>query len=188
LAPYSYKNEAGELVEVPEERKRYTIWPSVKHKLPCHYYAAAVLLGMPATSVANESIHSIAAYVMNKLRSRLTNANHEALTLAKIMLERSLKEKKLDKIIVLEQHIKLYGYLGIYGAARRSTERRVYNATAVTAHRRGHRHRHCRGARRLRYPLTLTAIPHCIEYTGHRPPPDLPPTVGTLKYVPTFRR
>ena len=117
LAPYSYKNEVGELVEVPEERKRYTIWPSVKHKLPCHYYAAAVLLGMPATSVANESIHSIAAYVMNKLRSRLTNANHEALTLAKIMLERSLKEKKLDKIIVLEQHIKLYGYLDLYGAA-----------------------------------------------------------------------
>ena len=117
FAPYSFKNEAGELIEVPEERKRYTFWPSVKHKLPCHYYAAAVLLGMPATSVANESIHSVAAYIMNKLRSRLTSANHEALTLAKIMLERSLKEKKLDKILALEHHIKLNGYMDLYGAA-----------------------------------------------------------------------
>jgi hypothetical protein len=42
-----------------EERKRCTIWPSFKYKLPCYYFAAAVLLGMPATSVANEFIHSI---------------------------------------------------------------------------------------------------------------------------------
>ena len=52
------------------------------------------MLGMPAFSVANESIHSVAAYVINKLRSRLTSANHEALTLAKIVLELSLNEKK----------------------------------------------------------------------------------------------
>ena len=117
FAPYSYKDEKGALVEVPEKRERFTFWPSVKHKLPCHYYAAAVLLGMPATSVANESIHSVAAYVMNKLRSRLTSANHEALTLAKIILERSLKEKKLDKILALEHDIKLNGYIDLAGAA-----------------------------------------------------------------------
>jgi hypothetical protein len=48
-SPYFYKNEAGELVEVQEERKRCTIWPSFKHKLPCYYFDAAVLLGMLAT-------------------------------------------------------------------------------------------------------------------------------------------
>ena len=117
FAPYSYTDDEGKLVEVHEERKRYSFWPSVKDKLPGHYYAAAVLLGMPATSVANESIHSIAAYVMNKLRSRLTSANHEALTLAKIMLERSLKEKKLVKILELEHFVKLNGYVDVSGMA-----------------------------------------------------------------------
>ena len=54
---------------------------------------------------------------MNKLRSRLTSAYHEALTLANFMLERSLKEKKLDKILALEQHMKLHGYIDLSGAA-----------------------------------------------------------------------
>jgi len=48
---------------------------------------------------------------VNKLRSRLTSAYNEALTLAKIMLERLLKEKTLDKILAQEQHIKLHGYM-----------------------------------------------------------------------------
>ena len=117
FAPCSYSNEEGALVEVPEERKRYCFWPSVKKVLPCHYYGATVMLGMPATSVANESIHSIAAYVMNKLRSRLTSANHESLTLAKIILERSLKEKKLDKILAQELFIKMNGFIDLAGIA-----------------------------------------------------------------------
>ena len=96
--------------------------------------------------------------------------------------------RRSDKILVLEQHIKLYGYLDLCGAAEALDGEESVNATAVTAHRRGHRHRHRRGARRLRYPPPLTAIPHCIEDTGHRLPPDLPQTVGTLKYVPTFCR
>ena len=128
---------------------------------------------MPATSVTNESIHSVADYVVNKLRSRLTSANHEALTLAKIMLECSLKEKKLDKILALEQHLKLDGYMDPCGAAEALNGE---ESAAVTAHRRSHRHRHRRGARRLRYPPPPTAVPTCIEDTGHRLPPDLPPT------------
>lgn len=115
---------------------------------------------------------------MSKLRSRLTSAYHEALTLANFMLERSLKEKKLDKILALEQHMKLHGCMDPCGAAEA-----LYGeeSAAVTAQRRSHRHRHRRGARRLRYPPPPTAAPHCIEDTGYRLPPDLPPTLVTVK-------
>jgi len=97
FAPYSSIDEACKVIEVPEKKERYTFWPSKKKTWPALYYCALVVLSTPSTSTANESSHSIAAYIMSKLRTRLTDDNHELLTLAKINIERDLKRKMAEK-------------------------------------------------------------------------------------------
>ena len=97
MAPYTRLDEAGVIVDVPEKKERYTFWPSKKKTWPALYYCALVILGLPSTSTSNESAHSIAAYIMSKLRARLSDDNHEMLTLAKINIERDLKQKMAEK-------------------------------------------------------------------------------------------
>ena len=102
FAPFSFVNEAGEVIDELENEQRYELWGKLKSDYPAHFYCAAALLGMPSTSISVESTFSIAAYVMSKLRSRLSDANHETLTLAKITLERDLAEKAKEKKLIAE--------------------------------------------------------------------------------------
>jgi len=50
---------------------RYTYWPSQAGTLPLHYLCARIFLGSRATANANESFHSTASYIANKLRSAM---------------------------------------------------------------------------------------------------------------------
>jgi len=102
FAPFSFVNEAGEVIDELENEQRYELWGKLKSDFPAHFYCAAALLGMPSTSISVESTFSIAAYVMSKLRSRLSDANHETLTLAKITLERDLAEKAKENKLIAE--------------------------------------------------------------------------------------
>ena len=80
-------------VDVPEVTARYTCWPKMQSLFPAHFYAATIALCSPASALACESTFSVVtAYIMNKLRSRITAQTHELLALAKINVERSLKE------------------------------------------------------------------------------------------------
>ena len=74
-------------VDEPENKDRYKYWPKNRARFPAHAFGATLALCSPASTLANESSLSIAAYIMNKLRSRLGDATHELLTLAKINIE-----------------------------------------------------------------------------------------------------
>ena len=109
LAPYSYLDKEKKKVDVPEVTARYTWWPKMQSLFPAHFYAATIALCSPASTLACESTFSVAAYIMNKLRSRMTAQTHELLTLAKINIERSLKES--DELMALEMEAKTRGCL-----------------------------------------------------------------------------
>lgn len=61
----------GEPVAKIHKNARYTFWPSQAAKLPLHFVCARIFLGVRATANANESFHSTASYIANKMRSAM---------------------------------------------------------------------------------------------------------------------
>jgi len=103
---------------MPEVRARYTWWPANATRFPAHYYCAVVGLGLPSVTIPNESSFSIAGFIMSKLRTRLTDDNHELLTLAKINIERMLRDKQrlgesAERIKAHELHLQSTGILDV---------------------------------------------------------------------------
>lgn len=125
-------------MDVPEVTARNTCWSKMQSLFPAHFHAATIALCSPASTLACESTFSVAAYIMNKLRSRMTAQTHELLTLAKINVERSLKEN--DKLMALEMEAK--------------TRRCLNNGGAGHDHRRHRRLGHRPSPRRPHRPST----------------------------------
>jgi len=82
----------GDALEVKHAAERYRFWPKQKASLPLLYAAASMLLGVRLTSTANESFHSVAAYLQSRLRSRMTGKNVEMLALAKKFTMDAIKQ------------------------------------------------------------------------------------------------
>ena len=70
---------------------RHAFWPSVAKRLPLLNFCAEVMLGGAAAATENERFHSLVAYIMNKLRARLTVETLERLALNKHFLVKRLR-------------------------------------------------------------------------------------------------
>ena len=81
----------GDPLSGEDNLKRHEWWPSIAHRLPLLNFCAEVLLGGAAAATENERFHSLVAYIMNKLRSRLTVETLERLALNKHFLVKRLK-------------------------------------------------------------------------------------------------
>lgn len=81
FAPYGTGAE-----KVEERPERYEFWVTVRDQLPLLYFLARCVLCTPATSTANESLHSVAAYILRKQRASMKAPNAEAYTLAAVLL------------------------------------------------------------------------------------------------------
>jgi hypothetical protein len=75
-------------VDVPA---RYEFWPENAHRMPLLNFCAEMLLGGMGASTENERFHSLAGYVMNKVRSSMKVETLEMLTLSKFVIMDRLK-------------------------------------------------------------------------------------------------
>ena len=88
-------------VDVPS---RYEFWPDNAHRMPLLNFCAEMLLGGMGASTENERFHSLAGYVMNKLRCSMKVETLEMLTLSKFVIMDRLKAdakraKSIDSMI-----------------------------------------------------------------------------------------
>jgi hypothetical protein len=91
FAPCKYTDEEGKIVEHKENNARYRLWPLIGHQLPLHYYLARTVLCAPATSTGNESLHSIAAYILNRYRQSMSPEKAAVYTILKKQLPQMMK-------------------------------------------------------------------------------------------------
>lgn len=91
FAPCKYPDEEGNIIEHKENLARYRKWPSIGHTLPLHYYLARTVLCAPATSTGNESLHSVATYILNSYRRSLSLEKAAVYTILKKQLPKMLK-------------------------------------------------------------------------------------------------
>ena len=76
--------------------ERYTFWPTHEKKLPLLYLCAVMLLGTTLTAMENERFHSSVAFIHSKLRSSLSVASVERLTLCKVYLAEALQAQDFN--------------------------------------------------------------------------------------------
>jgi hypothetical protein len=71
-------------------------WPTHEKKLPLLYLCAVMLLGTTLTAMENERFHSSVAFIHSKLRSSLSVASVERLTLCTVYLAEALQAQDFN--------------------------------------------------------------------------------------------
>jgi len=99
-------------VEYKRNSKRYSFWAENKERMPLLYICAHIILCSPATSMRNESFHSIATFILRANRRGLTPMKAEAYCLMHELLPVMLAEK-YPAFKLIEREAEKTGFLNV---------------------------------------------------------------------------